>query len=537
MKAQEILKQMTLREKIGQTFVQYYQGYNDLPDHLIEMNKRNELGGIIYFSGNNVRNLEQLREMGKRIQAHAADNRFNLPFFLTIDQEGGQLTAIHKGTTMFPGNMALGFANDEEMAYQQGRHSGKELKYAGIDICYAPVLDVSYDRVNGVPVVDNRMYSDKPEVVAAMGMRYVQGLQEEGIIACGKHFPGMRITQEDTHFEADRHPGDMQRLIDVELKPFQKAIDGGLECIMMHHGIFDALDPDLPASLSGKVIRYLREEMGFEGLVITDDLVMKSILDEYGEKESLVLAMNAGCDILMSTCAGPWYVDFMEACVKEGRISEERINDACLRVLMHKEKHNTGLSLAEKTFNKEEGDQLAYQIAKKSLINYKSAPDLFPIKLKAEEKLGIVMGNPARLVMSDAINLYDTLSIEETVKNRINHADVKEAIMPWQPTYMEMVSVGDIAIISDIVIFTTVNAYHFDKQIETIKYIRGFCKDKTIIGVATRSPEDAPLLAEYCDAVIITGGLSQVTLDALVDTIFKDGEFEFNDAKKLFEKA
>ncbi len=537
MNAQEILNQMTLREKIGQTFVQYYQGYSDLPDHLIEMNKRNELGGIIYFSGNNVRDLEQLKQMGENIQAHAADNRFKLPFFLTIDQEGGQLAAIHKGTTMFPGNMALGFANDEDMAYKQGRHSGKELKYAGIDICYAPVLDVSYDRINGVPVVDNRMYSDKPEVVAAMGMRYVQGLQEEGIIACGKHFPGMRITQEDTHFEADRHPGDMQRLTDVELFPFQKAIDGGLECIMMHHGIFDALDSEFPASLSAKVISHLRENMGFEGLIITDDLVMKSILDVYGEKESLVMAMNAGCDILMSTCAGPWYVDFIEECVKEGRISEERINDACLRVLTHKEKHNAKPREIEKTFKKEEGDEIAYKIARKSLINYKSEPDMFPLKLKPEQKLGIVMGNPARLVMSDAINLYDTLSIEDTIQARINHTDTKEAIMPWQPTYMEMVSVGDIAIISDVVIFTTVNAYHFEKQIETIKYIRQFCKDKTIIGVASRSPEDAPLLAEYCDSVIITGGLSQVTLNALVDAIFIDGEFEFNDAKKLFDKV
>ncbi|NLI90586.1 MAG: hypothetical protein GX366_09375 [Epulopiscium sp.] len=536
MKAHEILNEMTLREKIGQTFVQYYQGYSDLPDHLIEMNKRNELGGIIYFSGNNVRDLEQLKQMSTNIQSHATDNRFNLPFFLTIDQEGGQLTAIHKGTTMFPGNMALGFANDEEMAYEQGKHSGKELRYAGIDICYAPVLDVSYDRANGVPVVDNRMYSDKPEVVANMGMRYIEGLQEEGIIACAKHFPGMRITQEDTHFEADRHPGDIERLTNVELLPFQKAIDNGLGCIMMHHGIFDALDPEYPASLSKKVIDHLRNDMGFEGLIITDDLVMKSILDEYGEKDSLIMAMNAGCDILMSTCAGPWYVDFMEECVKEGKVSEERINEACLRILTYKEKHSKLPEVTEKTFVKEDGDKLAYEIARKSLINYKSKPGLFPLTIKPEEKLGIIMGNPARLVMSDAINLYDNLSIEETVQRRVKHNDTKEAIMPWQPTYMEMVSVGDVAIISDLVIFTTVNAYHFEKQIETIKYIRQFCKDKTIIGIASRSPEDAPLLAEYCDGVIITGGLSQVTLDALIDAMFIDGEFEFNDAKQLFDK-
>lgn len=524
MKATEIFNQMTLREKIGQTFVQYYQGYEDLPEHLIEMNRKNELGGIIFFSGNNVRDLEQLHKMSTRIQSRAKENRFNLPFVLTIDQEGGQLTAIHKGTTMFPGNMALGFANDENMAYQQGKHVGKELKYAGIDICYAPVLDVSYDRVNNVPVVDNRMYSSKPEVVASMGTKYIEGLQKEGVLACAKHFPGMRITQEDTHFQMDIHPGDISRLKNVELFPFQKAIDQGLACIMMHHGIFNALDPEYPASLSKKVIDYLRKDMGFDGLVITDDLVMKAVLDQYGEKEALVLAMNAGNDILMSTCAGLWYVDFIEECVTNGRISEERINEACMRVLQYKEKYKFGLIPVEQTWDKEKGDQLAYYIAKKSLIQHKNDKGILPVQLDPKQKLGIIMGNPARLVMSDSINLYDHLSIEATIKKYNYHQNTKEVMMPWNPTYMEMVSVGDIAIISDIVIFTTVNAYHFINQIETLKYIRQFCRDKIIIGVATRSPEDAKVLEEYCDAVIVTGGLSQVTLDALVNTIFGGGE-------------
>ena len=532
--AQEILSQMTLREKIGQTFLQYYQGYGDMPERLIEMNKKGELGGIIFFSGTNVRDLEQLHTMCKNIQSHAKENRFNLPILLTIDQEGGQLTAIHKGTTMFPGNMAMGFANDEEMAYEQGVHVAKELKYAGIDLCYAPVLDVSYDRKNGVPVVDNRMYSSKPEVVANMGTGFVKGLQATGIGACGKHFPGMRLTQEDTHFKMDVHPGDLERLKTVEFVPFQKAIDEGLDCIMMHHGIFPPLEPEKPASMSKKVIDYLKNEMGFKGLIITDDLIMKAVLDAYGEKEPLLQAMNAGCDLLMSTCAGGWYVDYIEKCVEEGKIAEERINEACLKVLEYKARYDCGNIPDEKTFDKEHGDKIAYEIAKKSLILYKGDRSDFPLQLEENEKLGIIFGNPARLVMSDAINLYDRLSIEDTVRKYHYHNNIKEAIMPWRPTHMEMVSVGDIAIISDVVIFTTVNAYCFKEQIETIKYIREFCPTKKIIGVATRSPEDAKVLEPYCDYVIVTGGLTGVTLNALVTSIFGDGEFEFNAAKQLF---
>lgn len=530
---QEVFSQMTLREKIGQTFLQYYQGYEDLPESLIEMNKKGELGGVLFFSGTNVRNLEQLHGMCQKIQGHAKDNRFGLPIFITIDQEGGQLTAIHKGTTMFPGNMAMGFANDEKMAYEQGKHVAKELGYAGIDICYAPVLDVSYDRINGVPVVDNRMYSSKPEVVANMGTGFIRGLQENGIVACGKHFPGMRLTQEDTHFKMDVHPGDMKRLEDVELLPYKKAIASGLDCIMMHHGIFPPLDSEKPASMSKKVVDYLRDEMGFKGLIITDDLIMKAVLDEYGERQPLLEAMNAGCDILMSTCAGPWYVDYMEECVHTGKVSEERINEACLRVLEYKAKYKCGQIPEEKAFDKEAGDRIAYEIARKSLILYKGEQTDFPIKLDEKEKLGIIFGNPARLVMSDAINLYDRLSIEDTIKKHGFHNNLKEVIMPWRPTHMEMVSVGDIAIISDVVIFTTVNAYCFKEQIETLKYIRDFCPTKKIIGVATRSPEDAKVLEPYCDYVIVTGGLTQVTLDALAESIFGDGYFEFNPAKEV----
>ncbi len=218
-------------------FLQYYQGYDDVPEKFKEMNRRNELGGFIYFSGNNVRNLTQLHDMSKKIQDLASENKYNLPFLLTIDQEGGQLTAIFNETTIFPGNMTLGFANDKTLAYDQGRHVGKELNYAGINICYAPVLDVDYDAVNGVPVVDNRKFSTEPTVVGGDmgGTAFINGLNDEGILACGKHFPGMRITEVDTHFKVDRSPYDMKRLEEVEIAPFKKAIDNGLGCIMTHH--------------------------------------------------------------------------------------------------------------------------------------------------------------------------------------------------------------------------------------------------------------------------------------------------------------
>ncbi len=527
-----IFSKMTLREKIAQTFLNYYQGYDDLPKHLVDLNKKGELGNLLFFSGANVRNVDQLHDMCRNIQSHSKENRFNLPFLITIDQEGGQLTAIHRGTTMFPGNMALGFANDKDMAEKQGHHVGQELKYAGINICYAPVLDVSYDSKT-VPIVDNRMYSGKPEVVADMGTGFITGLQAEGIAACGKHFPGMRLTQEDTHFKCDTHPGDMQRLLDVELKPYKKAIKAGLAVVMTHHGVFPALDKKYPASMSKKWYDYLRKEMGFKGLTVTDDLIMGAVRSQYGDEEAVIVALAAGADLLMHTALSATYVDIIEKAVKDGRVTTARIDEACMRVLEYKAKYCTP-AVEAKIANKYDGDKIAYQIAKKALIKVKDkSKSIFPLKITPETKVGIIFANPARLVMSDAINLYNKLSLEDTVHARTGHTNTKEAIMPWRPTHMEEVSVGDIAMITDLTIFTTVNAYAFEEQVSTLKYIRNCLPNRIIIGVATRSPEDAKILSEYCDAVIVTGGLSQVSLDALVDAMFKDGEFDKNPAKKL----
>jgi len=528
----QTMARLTLRQKIAQTFLQYYQGYGDLPESLAALNRQGELGSLLFFSGANVRDLEQLHGMCQRIQSHASESPHGLPFLISIDQEGGQLTAIHRGTTMFPGNMALGFANDVALAEDQGHQVGQELRYAGINLCYAPVLDVSFDRRSGVPVVDNRTYSSQPEVVAEMGKGFIRGLRAEGVSACGKHFPGMRLTAEDTHFRCDSHPGDLRRLIEVELLPFRRAIDDGLDVIMTHHGIFPAIDPLYPASLSETWMTYLRQDLGFRGLVVTDDLIMGAVRSQYGDEESVILALNAGADLLMHTALSASYVDIVEQAVHDGRVKVSRVEEACRRVLEHKARYATPLPSAP-SFSPEVGARTARDIAQKSLILYSGASSLFPLGLSASTQVGVIFANPARLVMSDAINLYDPLSLRETVVRITGHRAVKEAFMPWRPTPMERVSVGDIAFVSDLCLFTTVNAYAFEEQLEALKYTREICPHKLIIGIATRSPDDAPLLAPYCDAVVVTGGLSQVSLDAVVEALFVTGRFDHNPAKVL----
>lgn len=532
---ENILGKMTLKEKIGQMYLQYYQGYDDLPQNLKELNRKNLLGGLIFFSGNNVRDIDQLHDMTKKIQSYSKENKYNLPFLLTIDQEGGQLTAIFNGTTIFPGNMSLGFANDENLAYLQGKHVGKELKYAGINICYAPVLDVDYDAKNGFDVVDNRRFSTEPEVVANMGSAFIRGLEDEGILACGKHFPGMRITKVDTHFQVDRNPYDKKRLENVELLPFRKAIEKGVSCIMTHHGIFETFDKDYPASLSKKILTYLRKELGFKGLIISDDLIMKAILNEYGEKESIKLAINAGVDLIISTCAGTWFIDYVYDCVIKGEIEQVRIDESVRRILEYKKKSDAGNIPDQKTFDSTYGKELSANIASKGLILYKGNEEDLPIKMDEKDKLGIVFANPARLVMSDATNLYD-ISFKDIIMSKGYHENIKEAIMPWHPTDEEIISLADVGIISEVLIFTTVNAYNFERQIEVLKEFRKYCPSKKVISIATRSPMDAKILAKYSDHVIITGGLTPSILEGVANVIFGKEKIEFNKAKEFFCK-
>ena len=518
------LKDLTLRQKIGQMYLQYFKGYEDMPESIKTQNLKGEVGGFIFFSGNNVRDLDQLRTMIGTLQRQSALSPHKIPFMMSIDQEGGQLSAIFRGNTLFPGNMSLGLTRDPGLAYRQGSHVGKELKYAGIDLCFAPVLDVDYDVCHGVPIVDNRKYSHEPEVVASMGAGYIEGLNDEKIIACGKHFPGMRITEVDTHFAVDRSPYDMERLESVEILPFKKAIEVGLTSIMTHHGIFEAMDPTWPASLSPKVHQYLREILNYKGLVVTDDLIMQAILHEYGQEEPIKQAILAGADLIIHTYASDWFVDYVEKQVLIGEIPEARIDEAVERILEHKQSFGVGTMSQSKTYDDSEGMALAKEIAAKGTVLYKGSPEEFPLKGYENRKLGIVFGNPARLVMSDATNLYD-LDFAGWARQMQVFSVVKEAIMPWQPTKEEIISLTDIGYISDVILFTTVNAYRFEGQIEVLKAIREACPDKTLIAVASRSPQDAPYLAEYSDYVVITGGITEGTMKGMLDNLFVTGDF------------
>jgi beta-N-acetylhexosaminidase len=418
--------------------------------------------------------------------------------------------------------MALGRADDIELTRAYARHVGRELSYAGITTNFAPVLDVSIEAKRGAHIVDNRMLSPDPETVARHGAELIAGMQSQGIMACAKHYPGMRIAERDTHHQADiiRYP--MEQLEAEYLSPFRAAVKAGVASVMTHHGIYTAID-DKPVSLSKPAIDLLRKGLGFQGLVITDDLIMKAVQDHYPGPIACEMAINAGVDLLIMTGSGEGLLDSLSESVRAGRIKEETIDAALRRILTAKNTYVSGSVQADLP-DKRAGERLSLEIARKSVHMEKNEKGFLPLRgIGKTDRISVILANPGRLVMSDTVNFYD-ISLKSLIEGAGLHPYVKESFMPWNPTEEESLSLFDIGFTSDILIFTTVNAYRFSAQLEVLKRIHALRgngrKIPGIVAVATRSPDDVAIMAPYADAVLSTAGITEAQMKALVEALF-----------------
>jgi beta-N-acetylhexosaminidase len=275
----------------GRLIVAGFAGLEPGPEFLRAL-AAGEFGGIIVFT----RNYENPGQMARLIAD--LQSRAPWPLLVAIDQEGGKVQRFRDPFTVLPEMAALGERNDADLAYRVGRLLAVELAAIGINWNLAPVLDVHTNPAN--PVIGRRAFGDDPALVARMGVALARGLEDAGVLSCGKHFPGHGDTAQDSHHTLPVLPHSLERLRRVELAPFEAYARAGLGAVMTAHVLFPGLDPVYPATLSRPVLSLLRDELHFGGLIVSDDLDMKAVADRYGSEEMIDLGIDAGIDVFLA---------------------------------------------------------------------------------------------------------------------------------------------------------------------------------------------------------------------------------------------
>jgi len=332
----------SLRREIGQLLIGSLPATTITPE-MRSLAREFQLGGVTLFT-RNIESPEQVAELGRDLQSLSS----GLPLWVAVDQEGGRVARLRAPFTEWPPMATLGRSGDETLAHRFAAALAVELRAVGVTLDYAPVLDIHTNPKN--PIIGDRALSENAEAVARLGAAIVRGLQENGVAACGKHFPGHGDTSVDSHLALPlvEHPPD--RIRRVECVPFREAIRHDVAFIMTAHILVPSLDDQRPATLSPAIVRgMLREELDFDGVILSDDLEMKAIADTYTVPDAAVQAVAAGCDGVLVCRAlseersrdAEVHGQVLEALVhaiEDGRIPHKRAEDALARNRRAKER-------------------------------------------------------------------------------------------------------------------------------------------------------------------------------------------------------
>lgn len=284
-----------LKKTVGSLLVVGFEGHK-VSDSLENFLKQWELGGVILFK-RNIESFEQVRELNREI-----DRLATAAPIVSVDHEGGRVFRLPEPFTIFPPMRMVGDACLREGTGQAAEEVGKifarELRAAGFNLDYAPVLDVDSNPQN--PIIGDRAFSNDPEAAAEAALSFWRGLESEGVLGCGKHFPGHGDTREDSHLTLPVIEKAQKEMVLCEWVPFVKAIRAGIPMLMTAHVLFPALDKDWPATLSEKILQgLLRKRMGFEGLIISDDFFMKGIAERWSLEEAAERFLLVGGDLVL----------------------------------------------------------------------------------------------------------------------------------------------------------------------------------------------------------------------------------------------
>lgn len=477
------IKKMSIEEKVGQMIGFAFKGteYNDELRQQIEEMK---VGLVILFK-DNCENPEQVFNLNKEINKHAV-----IPPFISLDQEGGMVARVTEGITQSPGAMPISATNNPKSAYKLAYNMGRELQMLGFNFNFAPVGDINNNPKN--PVINVRSYSENPDIVSEYVVEAVNGYSDALMMSSIKHFPGHGDTAVDSHIGLPVVDFDKERLYEMELKPFIKAKELDLPGIMVSHVLFTKYDDKNPSTLSKKVVQgLLRDEIGYEGLVVTDSLTMKAVFDNFTIEEIAELGFNSGDDILLMCGARDIklqrsFYDAAVKLVKEGKIKEEILDRAVERIFKYKKQFIRPMASVFADIEKElcnaEAVAFSEKVSLDSITLIEDKKELLP--LSKEEKILIVFPKiqVVTLVENDEMGLMSLAEFMPFACDKIYmplspNEDDKELLLKKVKDY-------------DKIIYCSYNACFNPEQASLINEID---KDKLVV-VAIRTPYDYQVL-------------------------------------------
>ena len=339
-RVEDMIDMMTLHEKVCQLFFVQPEQFSNA-DRVTAYSKklgnavhRFPVGGIILFAANITR--KDIAGLNAGLQQAALDAG-GIGLFIGVDEEGGGVSRVANSLRLREKQPAPGKIGSPDQAYESGLVIASYLSEYGFNLDFAPVADVRSDIGNTEITI--RSYGSDPKSVARMVVRFMEGLRENGVIPVLKHFPGHGAVSGNTHSGSGVSQKTLEEWRETDFIPFTAGIKAGAEVVMVSHQLAVAVDPDRPASLSTKVISLLREDLGFEGVVITDALRMGAVHDDYGTGEACILALEAGADMLLLPYNFTNAYESVIQAVKDGRLTAERIDESVLRILSLKEQY------------------------------------------------------------------------------------------------------------------------------------------------------------------------------------------------------
>ncbi len=475
---------LTLDEKVGQVFQVRVSGSTlTETDRAVIADKH--IGGVIYFQWNgNLDDPTEAAQLSNDLQTAALGvGGTGIPLLISLDQEGGRVTRI-TGGAQFPGNMGIGASRSAELARLTGSVFGAEISAIGANMDLAPVLDVNNNPAN--PVIGVRSFGEDPALAAEMGIGYLQGLHEHEVIACAKHFPGHGDTNVDSHSGLPVVTYDFDTLDTIHGRPFREAIAAGLDTIMTAHIVVTCLDPDRPATLSPLVIDgYLRANLGFDGVVMTDSMGMAGVTSGYGVDQSAVMAIQAGVDMLSLSPDLDTAMAAVKAAVISGAIPQARLDQAVMRILRLKRQYGlfenpfVDTSAAAGIVGCQEHWNAEVAVARGAMTLVQNTGGVLPLNLNESDRVLLVTVQSSAETTTDAAARFASFITAQ-------HANTESLAISENPTRTARNTVKNAATSADVVIIATAHAEAYSGQVTLINDL--LAMPKPVIAVGLREP-------------------------------------------------